>query len=79
MQYPTQQRLIQGLAAAALATSITTATAHAEEEFIFANPMNTDHVFHAISERFMGNLGDDSGVSIAYHPGWRSWRLDIAV
>ena len=69
MQYPTQQRLIPGLAAAVLATGIATAAAHAEEEFIFANPMNTDHVFHAISERFMGNLGDDSGVSIAYHPG----------
>ena len=69
MQYPTQQRLIPGLAAAVLATGIATAPAHADEEFIFANPMNTDHVFHAISERFMGNLGDDSGVSIAYHPG----------
>ena len=43
--------------------------ANAAEKFIFANPMNTDHVFHAISERFMAALADESGISIEYHPG----------
>ncbi len=44
-------------------------TASADEKFIFAHAMNTDHVFHALSERFLEELGDDSGMSVAYHPG----------
>ncbi|MDE0521353.1 MAG: TRAP transporter substrate-binding protein DctP [Boseongicola sp.] len=60
---------VRGLAAAALAFGLAAPPAIAQEEFILAHAMNTDHVFHAISERFMEELGDDSGVSIAYHPG----------
>ena len=60
---------VRGLAAAALAFGLAVPAAIAQEEFILAHAMNTDHVFHAISERFMEELGDDSGVSIAYHPG----------
>ena len=56
------------IAAAALLLSAAS-PANAEEEFIFAHAMNTDHVFHAISERYMAELGDSSGVSIDYHPG----------
>ena len=69
MQNPLRQSLLTGLGAAVIAIGATTAPVNAEEEFIFAHAMNTDHVFHAISERFMAELGDDSGVSIAYHPG----------
>ena len=41
----------------------------AGDRLIFAHAMNTDHVFHAISGRFLADLGEDSGVSIQYHPG----------
>ena len=69
MQNPLRKSLLTGLGAAVIAIGATTAPVNAEEEFIFAHAMNTDHVFHAISERFMAELGDDSGFSIAYHPG----------
>ena len=58
-----------GLCATALLLTLSSSSAIAEERFIFAHAMNTDHVFHAISERYMAELGDDSGVSIDYHPG----------
>lgn len=41
----------------------------ASDRIILAHAMNTDHVFHAISERFLADLGEDAGLSIAYHPG----------
>ena len=69
MQYSGKVSAVRGLAAAALAFGVAAPPAIAQEEFILAHAMNTDHVFHAISERFMEELGDDSGVSIAYHPG----------
>ena len=69
MHYPLKRALVRGLAAAALALGATTMSATAAEKFIFAHAMNTDHVFHAISERFIGEVGDEAGVSIAYHPG----------
>ncbi len=43
--------------------------AQAEENFILAHAMNTDHVFHALSERFMSDIGDNDRLEIAYHPG----------
>ena len=66
--------LLYGAMAAAIAVGATalqadSRKAEAAENFIFAHAMNTDHVFHAISERFMGELGDMSGVEIEYHPG----------
>jgi TRAP-type C4-dicarboxylate transport system substrate-binding protein len=57
------------LAAMALSVSIAINPASADEKFIFAHAMNTDHVFHALSERFMDELGEDSGITIDYHPG----------
>ncbi len=69
MQISGKLSAARGLAAAALAFGVAAPPAIAQEEFILAHAMNTDHVFHAISERFMEELGDDSGVSIAYHPG----------
>ena len=60
---------LHGLAALSLASVAATMPANADEEFILAHAMNTDHVFHAISERFISELGDESGVSINYHPG----------
>jgi len=74
MQNPIRKLLLPGVAAAAIAFGAMayqadTQKAEAEESFIFAHAMNTDHVFHAISKRFMDELGDKSGVSINYHPG----------
>jgi TRAP-type C4-dicarboxylate transport system substrate-binding protein len=57
------------IAVGATALQADSRKAEAAENFIFAHAMNTDHVFHAISERFMGELGDMSGVEIEYHPG----------
>ena len=69
-----RKSLLYGAMAAAIAIGATalqanSMKANAAENFIFAHAMNTDHVFHAISERFMGDLGDASGVEIEYHPG----------
>ncbi len=69
MQKPLRKLLLSGMAAGAIVTGVVTAPANAEEEFILAHAMNTDHVFHALSERFMAELGDKSGVAIDYHPG----------
>ena len=69
MQNSPGKALAHSLAAAAIALGAATMPATAAEKFIFAHAMNTDHVFHAISERFIAEMGDDSGVSIAYHPG----------
>ena len=69
MRKPLRKTMVHGLAAAAIALGGATAPASAAESFIFAHPMNTDHVFHAISERYMAALGDDSGVELEYHPG----------
>ena len=68
MQNTFRKSMLHGLAATALIVGFATMPAKAQEKFIFAHAMNTDHVFHAISERFMGELVDGSGVSIAYHP-----------
>ncbi len=69
MQKTLWKSTLRGLAALSLASAAATMPATADEEFILAHAMNTDHVFHAISERFMSELGDESGVSINYHPG----------
>lgn len=69
MRNPIRKWLVSGLAAAAIIAGTTAAPSQAAEKFIFAHAMNTDHVFHAISKRFMDELGDKSGVSIKYHPG----------
>jgi TRAP-type C4-dicarboxylate transport system substrate-binding protein len=69
MQNPLRTSLLNGVAAAAVAVGASMTPAHAAEKFIFAHAMNTDHVFHALSERFIAEVGDGSGVSIAYHPG----------
>ena len=61
--------VLYGVAALSFATAAATTPANADEEFILAHAMNTDHVFHAISERFMSELGEESDVSIEYHPG----------
>ena len=64
-----RRSLLHGLIGAAFVLGVAAMPANAAEKFIFAHAMNTDHVFHAISERFMSELGDKSGVTIAYHPG----------
>ena len=69
MRNPIRKSLIGGLAAAAIAVGASAAPSQAAEKFIFANPMNTDHVFHAISKRFLADLKGETDIKIAYHPG----------
>ena len=61
------RRLALGLAAA-VSIGMPGIAGCGGDRLIFAHAMNTDHVFHAISERFVADLGEDSGVSIQYHP-----------
>ncbi|RPE66608.1 TRAP-type C4-dicarboxylate transport system substrate-binding protein [Pacificibacter maritimus] len=58
--------VLSAVSGAALIAGATSATA--DESFILAHGMNTDHVFHSISESFMEKLGDDSGLEVDYHP-----------
>ena len=69
MQNPVRKWLLQGLTAAAIAAAGAAMPAQAKEKFIFAHAMNTDHVFHALSERFMSELEGNETIEIAYHPG----------
>lgn len=74
MHNPIRKPLLSGVAAAAIALGAAafqadTRKAEAADSFIFANAMNTDHVFHAISERYMAELAGQSGIEIEYHPG----------
>ena len=69
MQNPLRKWLLHGLAAAAVATVAAAVPAQAKTKFIFANPMNVDHVFHAISQRYLADLKGEKDISIAYHPG----------
>ncbi|WP_136678492.1 TRAP transporter substrate-binding protein DctP [Neptunomonas sp. XY-337] len=53
-----------------LATSVSLSTAQAGEDFIFAQAMTTDHIFHSASEKFIDNLkARQSAYSPEYHPG----------
>ena len=74
MNTPLRKLLLPGLTAAgialgAMAFQADTQKAEAAESFIFAHAMNVDHVFHAISERYMADLADQSGIEVEYHPG----------
>ena len=69
MRKPLRRMLLPALAAVAIAAGGATAPASAAEKFIFAHPMNVDHVFHAISERYMAALADNAAVELEYHPG----------
>lgn len=62
-------RLAPGLAAAAVSICGLGMVGCASDQFILAHAMNTDHVFHAVSERFLAELGEDGLVSVQYHPG----------
>ena len=55
--------------AALLAATALSTPALAKERFILAHAMTTDHIFHAMSEKFQETLGGDSNFGIAYHPG----------
>ena len=69
MRNTLRKPLLHAFAAAAIAVGAATTPANAEESFIFAHPMNVDHVFHAISERYMAALADNADVALEYHPG----------
>lgn len=60
-------------ASCTLATAISlpiASTAQADESFILAQPMNTDHIFHATSEHFMEELKTrNKNYNVEYHPG----------
>lgn len=50
--------------------SLNPVSALADESFILAQAMTTDHIFHASSEKFMEQLkAQQSGYSVEYHPG----------
>jgi len=68
MRYSLRNRFVRGLTAAVSMCAPGMAGC-ASDQVILAHAMNTDHVFHAISERFLEELGEDGGVPIAYHPG----------
>ncbi|MBR9828669.1 MAG: C4-dicarboxylate ABC transporter substrate-binding protein [Oceanospirillales bacterium] len=55
--------------AATLSLSIAP-TAQADDNFILAQAMNTDHIFHAASEQFITELkSGNSTYEVEYHPG----------
>lgn len=63
--------VLRSLAYSAVSAAVLIAApiaAKADESFILAHAMNTDHVFHSISESFMDKLGEGSGFDINYHP-----------
>lgn len=63
-------RAVGALATAAVLTAASfVSPAAAEERFILAHSMTPDHIFHAMSEKFEAELGEDSNFNIAYHPG----------
>lgn len=45
------------------------ASAHSNERFILAHAMPNNHVFHAISERFIEKVEDNDAFGISYHSG----------
>lgn len=56
---------------AALALTVSTAPAVQAEEIILGHVMDTQHIFHSVSEKFTERLDELSGgsMSVAYHPG----------
>lgn len=63
--------VLRNLAYSAISTAalvVGSTAASADESFILAHAMNTDHVFHSISESFMEKLGEGSGFDVDYHP-----------
>ncbi|TLP55345.1 C4-dicarboxylate ABC transporter substrate-binding protein [Parasedimentitalea maritima] len=55
--------------AALIASAALVTPAFAKERFILAHAMTSDHIFHAMSEKFQSELGEDSNFGVAYHPG----------
>ncbi|QEQ96662.1 TRAP transporter substrate-binding protein DctP [Neptunomonas concharum] len=54
----------------AASIALTPLSSYAGEDFILAQAMTTDHIFHASSEQFMENLkAQQSRYNVEYHPG----------
>lgn len=54
----------------AASIALTPMSSYAGEDFILAQAMTTDHIFHASSEQFMENLkAQQSSYNVEYHPG----------
>ncbi len=54
----------------AASIALTPMSSYAGEDFILAQAMTTDHIFHASSEQFMENLkAQQSNYNVEYHPG----------
>ncbi len=54
----------------AASIALTPTSSYAGEDFILAQAMTTDHIFHASSEQFMENLkAQQSSYNVEYHPG----------
>ena len=69
MRHSLRNRFVRGVAAASVSMCVPGIAGCASDQFILAHAMNTDHVFHAISERFLADVDEDGGISIQYHPG----------
>ncbi|WP_028471113.1 TRAP transporter substrate-binding protein DctP [Neptunomonas japonica] len=62
--------IITNCALAATLSISAIGSAQADETFILAQAMTTDHIFHASSEKFMAELAtQNSSYSADYHPG----------
>lgn len=64
-----KKKIITGLFVGFVTLGVQTSVVTADEDFILAHAMNTDHVFHALSEKFLAELGSNSGLTVNYHPG----------
>lgn len=62
-------KLRTSLAIVAIAGAAVTTHGQASERFIMAHSMPSDHIFHAISERFIEGLQESAEFQVAYHPG----------
>ena len=65
----TKIRASVAIAAVAIASANITSQAQANERFILAHAMPSDHIFHAISERFINEIQESDEFQVAYHQG----------
>lgn len=65
----TKIRTSVAIAAVAMAGASITSQAQANERFILAHAMPSDHIFHSISERFIDEIQESEEFQVAYHQG----------
>lgn len=65
---PKLSKLRTAVAVATMTSAAFSAPAQASERFILAHAMPSDHIFHAMSERFIDELEEHDELRIDYHP-----------